>query len=106
MEKRHQAVRAQLPFHEVSAFDGLLSDHLGALNYPVSVVRGVRDGTDLEAELRFARFLGELRPGTPVVWIGCEPEYQHLSSSAIRELESFKPGAGERYIPSASQAYR
>ena len=106
MEKRHQAVGAQLPFHEVSAFDGLLSDHLSALNYPVSVVRGVRDGTDLEAELRFARFLGELRPGTPVVWIGCEPEYQHLSSSAIRELESFRPGAGERYIPNASHVYR
>jgi len=105
MEQRHDALRAQLKFHEVRAFDGLLSEFIDQLGHPVSVVRGVRDGTDLEAELRFARFLGELRPRTSVVWIGCEPEYQHLSSSAIRELESFRPGAGSRYVPAAPAIY-
>ena len=61
--------------------------------------------TDLEAELRYARFLDELRPGTGVVWISCEAQYQHLSSSAIRELEAIQPGAGERYVPSATEIY-
>jgi phosphopantetheine adenylyltransferase len=72
---------------------------------PLSVVRGVRDGTDLEAELRYARFLGELRPETNVVWIGCEAELQHLSSSAIRELESIAVGSGSRYVPDTVGIY-
>jgi len=69
---------------------------------PLSVVR---DGTDLEAELRYSRFLRELRPGTSVVWIGCEAELQHLSSSAIRELESIAPSSGDRYVPATEEIY-
>jgi len=69
------------------------------------VVRGVRDGTDLEAELRYARFLGELRPETNVVWIGCEAELQHLGSSAIRELEAIAVGSGSRYVPDTAGVY-
>ena len=69
------------------------------------VVRGVRDGIDLEAELRYARFLDDLRPGTHVVWISCEAELQHLSSSAIRELEAIQPGAGTRYVPTTPAIY-
>jgi phosphopantetheine adenylyltransferase len=65
----------------------------------------VRDGTDLEAELRFVRFLNELRPRTSVTWISCEAELQHLSSSAIRELNAIEPGAGKRYIPDVASIY-
>lgn len=104
-EQRHAALRAQLRFHEVTAFGGLLSELLDQFDGPVTVVRGVRDGTDLEAELRFARFLNELRPGTPVQWMGCEAELQHLSSNGIRELESFHPGCAQRYVPDAATIY-
>lgn len=75
------------------------------LPQPATIVRGVRDGTDLEAELRFVRFLNELRPATRVVWISCEAELQHLSSSAIRELEAIEPGAGQRYVPDTATIY-
>lgn len=102
---RQATVQQQLRCHEVTCFGSLLSEYVEQLGYPVSVVRGVRDGTDLEAELRFARFLNELRPGTRVVWISCEAELQHLSSSGIRELESFRPAAGARYVPSADHIY-
>jgi pantetheine-phosphate adenylyltransferase len=105
MEQRHSAVQQQLRFHEIASFGGLLSEFVEELGYPVTIVRGVRDGTDLEAELRFARFLNELRPNTQVMWIACEAEYQHLSSSGIRELESFRPGAGARYVPDIAGIY-
>ena len=105
LEARQQLISAQLPYHEVVAFGGLLSDLLDSLGMPVNVVRGVRDGTDLESELRYARFLNELRPGTPVVWIGCEPGLQHVSSSAVRELAAIQPGAEARYVPDAAQIY-
>lgn len=102
---RHEALRRQLPFHETVAFDGLLSEYLDSTDFVGTVVRGVRDGTDLEAELRYARFLEDLRPGTPVVWIGCEPQHQHLSSSALRELAAIQLGAEARYLPTATQIY-
>jgi pantetheine-phosphate adenylyltransferase len=105
LESRHAGLQAQLLFHEVTAFSGLLSGYLDGLDFPVTVVRGVRDGTDLEAELRFARFLNELRAGTEVVWISCEPEFQHLSSGAIRELESIEPEAGRRYVADSAAIY-
>jgi pantetheine-phosphate adenylyltransferase len=103
--ERFADLQSRLCFHEVTLFDGLLSHYLDGLGYEVTVVRGVRDGTDLEAELRYVRFLNELRPDTNVVWIGCEAELQHLSSSAVRELESFRAGAGDRYLPDTATIY-
>lgn len=95
----------RLRFHEVASFGGLLTAFVDEITLPVTIVRGVRDGTDLEAELRFVRFLNELRPGTGVAWISCEAELQHLSSSAIRELEAIEPGAGRRYVPDTATIY-
>ena len=105
LDSRAETLRTQLPFHETAAFGGLLAEFLDGVGAPVTVVRGVRDGTDLEAELRYARFLDELRPGTRVIWIGCEPEFQHLSSSALRELAAIQPGAEVRYLPNATDIY-
>ena len=102
---RKTDLQSRLCFHEVAAVPGLLTDFVEQFPLPLSVVRGVRDGTDLEAELRYARFLSELRPDTSVVWIGCEAELQHLSSSAIRELESIAPGSGARYVPDTAEIY-
>jgi pantetheine-phosphate adenylyltransferase len=106
LAKRSAELQERLRFHEVATIPGLLTHYLDESELPVSVVRGVRDGTDLEAELRYARFLDELRPGTNAVWIGCAPELQHLSSSAIRELESIDQGAGRRYVPDTREIYR
>ncbi len=33
------------------------------------------------------------------------PEFQHLSSSAIRELESIAPSSGSRYAPDTADIY-
>jgi pantetheine-phosphate adenylyltransferase len=105
LTQRREELQARLCFHEVVEIPALLTDFIEAFPLPLSVVRGVRDGTDLEAELRYARFLAELRPGTNVVWIGCEAELQHLSSSAIRELESISPSSGLRYVPQTQDIY-
>jgi pantetheine-phosphate adenylyltransferase len=105
LTQRREELQARLCFHEVVEIPALLTDFIEAYPLPISVVRGVRDGTDLEAELRYARFLAELRPGTNVVWIGCESELQHLSSSAIRELESISPSSGHRYVPQTQEIY-
>lgn len=104
-QTRCAELQSRLLFHEVTSFTGLLTTFVDELPGRPAIVRGVRDGTDLEAELRFVRFLNELRPSTGVVWISCEAELQHLSSSAIRELESIAPGAGARYLPETAAIY-
>jgi pantetheine-phosphate adenylyltransferase len=102
---RFAELQGRLRFHEVALFDGLLTRFVDEMGLPATIVRGMRDGTDLEAELRFVRFLNELRPQTGVVWISCEAELQHLSSSAIRELEAIEPGAGRGYLPDTVSIY-
>jgi pantetheine-phosphate adenylyltransferase len=104
-QTRAAELQTRLRYHEVATFAGLLTSFVDAMPLPATIVRGVRDGTDLEAELRFTRFLNELRPHTGVVWISCEAELQHLSSSAIRELESIEAGAGQRYVPDTAAIY-
>ena len=105
LDQRTADLSQQLRFHQVAQFSGLLTDYVDQLEMPVTIVRGVRDGTDLEAELRLSRFLNELRPDTQLLWIACEAALQHVSSSAIRELESIQPSAGRRYLPATGDIY-
>lgn len=105
LRQRQEELQRRLRFHEVAAVPGLITRYIDELPFNVTIVRGIRDGTDLEAELRYARFLNELRPGTQVIWISCEPHLQHLSSNSICELESIEPHAGTRYIPNTGQIY-
>jgi pantetheine-phosphate adenylyltransferase len=105
LASRRAALEASLRFHEVAEIPGLLTDFIEPYPLPLTVVRGLRDGTDLEADLRYARFLNELRPDTRLVWIACEAELQHLSSSAIRELNAIAESAGQRYVPDTAEVY-
>jgi len=105
LSQRHTALQERLRYHEVTPISGLVTSFIEDYPLPVTVVRGVRDGTDLEAELRYSRFLNELRPKTNVVWIACESNLQHLSSSSIRELDAIEPGAALRYLPNTTSIY-
>ena len=42
------------------------------------------------------RYLQELMPGIKVISIFCDKEFEHISSSAIRNLEKY--GKGEQYL--------
>ena len=75
--------------HEVLLIDGLISEATRSRPDITTIVRGIRDGTDAEAELRYARFLDELGVRAPVVWVGCDQRYQHVSSTAVRELAHY-----------------
>jgi pantetheine-phosphate adenylyltransferase len=105
IQGRHRLLKAQLKFHQVDLFSGLLPDYLETAGHSLTVIRGVRDGTDLEADLRYARFLKDLGSKTPVIWVACEAATQHISSSAVRELESLRAGAGSAYVPDAAAVY-
>jgi pantetheine-phosphate adenylyltransferase len=81
---------------QIEKYNGLLTDFIGSLSYDVTVIRGLRNATDLEYELNQYRFLQDLRPNINVVSIFCDKEYEHISSSAIKVLQRY--GKGNDYL--------
>jgi pantetheine-phosphate adenylyltransferase len=78
-----------LKYHQKIEFDGLLTDMINDLQYDVTLVRGLRNSTDLQYEQNQYHFLKDMKPNIKIVNIFCDKEYEHISSSAIRSLEPF-----------------
>jgi len=81
---------------QIENYDGLLTDFIDSLGYEVTLVRGLRNSTDLHFELNQYRYLQELKPNIKVVSLFCDKEYEHLSSSSIRMLEKYNKA--ENYL--------
>lgn len=96
---RKAQVQASVKFREIKTFNGLLPDFVKSLGYPVTLVRGIRDGNDLAYELNYLRTLEDISGETNMVYIPCSREYSHVSSSMVRQLEKFSPEVATRYIP-------
>ena len=67
--------------------------------YNVVLVRGLRNGNDLEYEDNQLKFINDFKKEmTNVVFFRCDEKYSHVSSSAIRSLESFRKGSSKEYL--------
>ncbi len=55
----------------------------------VVVIRGLRNGTDLDYEVNQLRFVTDFKKDVNVVYITCDQEFEHISSSAIRKIQDF-----------------
>jgi pantetheine-phosphate adenylyltransferase len=82
-----QASCKDLPNVEVMGFSGLVVDF--ARNNGVTVlVRGVRTVGDVDYEKQMAVMNRDLYPKLDTVMLAPSPEFDHLSSSLVRELAS------------------
>jgi pantetheine-phosphate adenylyltransferase len=80
-----EACVTDLPNVEVRGFTGLVVDF--AREHQVNVlVRGVRNGGDVDYEKQMAVMNRDLYPKLDTVMLAPSPEYAHLSSSLVREL--------------------
>lgn len=89
-----------LPFHETVFFTTLLSDvvkHYRAMGCDVTVIRGLRNGFDLQAESNLVAVLQDIEPSCNFIYIPCASNLAHVSSSVIRELSAFD-SSGYRYL--------
>jgi pantetheine-phosphate adenylyltransferase len=104
-QERTEAIAKQLPFHQVEAFRGFLAHYLErkAKDQDVTLIRGIRDGFDLRQEVIQLRYIQELYPDLKVVYIPCKKEFEHISSSWLRLLESIEPGSSVPYLCGAQQ---
>ncbi|MBP5300569.1 MAG: adenylyltransferase/cytidyltransferase family protein [Victivallales bacterium] len=97
-----EQVRRLLPFHEVIFFDTLMVDLLEELTAfaDITLVRGLRNGYDLDYEMSQQAFMSEMRPDTASVYIPCDKQFEHISSSALRSLKVFDcRGRDQIYYP-------
>jgi pantetheine-phosphate adenylyltransferase len=74
---------------QIIYYDGLLTDMMCNLGYKVTLIRGLRNATDLQYELTQFQFLQDMMPGISIVNIFCDKEFEHISSSAIRNLMKY-----------------
>lgn len=88
-----------LQYRQVDFYEGLLTDYLKTKPYPVTVIRGLRNTTDMMAEVNQYRWLQELSNNDiKMVSIFCDKEYEHISSSSIRNVEQYGTAIYEKYI--------
>ncbi len=71
-------------------YQSFLTDVMAAQNYPVTLVRGLRDAKDFEYETIQLRCLQQEAPSISCVYIISDAEFAHYSSSGIRTLEVYK----------------
>ena len=81
------------------SYDGLLTDFIKTLEYDnITLIRGLRNATDLQYEMTQYRYLQDLMPEIQVVSIFCDKEFEHISSSGIRVLRQFGEDKVKNYL--------
>lgn len=70
-------------------FTGLLSDYLKDKDY-CAIIRGLRNGYDLQYEQNQQYWYEDLGINLPVVYFITDRKLAHISSSAIREIRKAK----------------
>ena len=94
-----RAAIAELPNVEADLGPGLVADF--AVDHGASViVRGVRSGTDFDAEYQMALINRGIHPQLETLLMPASAAYQHFSSSMARELIRYRQPL-ERYLPGA-----
>lgn len=77
--------------YETVEFQGTLMDlysrYQAPENYDVSIVRGIRNATDLESEITQRRFVQDYAGKIPYTFFIADPSVAHISSTAVRNLQ-------------------
>jgi len=82
-----QAVAGHLPGVKVLPFTGLLRDFVVAQGAR-AIVRGIRSVTDYDYETQMAGMNRYLAPDVDTVFLNTSAQYQHISSTLVREIAS------------------
>lgn len=100
-EQKLELVRtavAELPQVEAELYDGLLADYVRRKNGVL--VRGARNATDYDAEAQMTQINRGIYPEVDTLILAASPEYQHFSSTMVREMIRYKQPL-ERYLPAS-----
>jgi len=77
---------------QVDFYYGFLHEHIIKYEkegYGVTILRGLRNGDDLNYEMNQLAFIQDFKKDVKTVFIACDKDVSHISSSAIRKLKDF-----------------
>jgi len=101
IESKVRTLKTQLPSKNIEGYTGFLTDFVREKEKEydeVVVIRGLRNGHDYDYEYNMTRHLWDQHPKLNIIIIACDPVFSHVSSSAYRELESIRSGAGHHLL--------
>jgi pantetheine-phosphate adenylyltransferase len=75
-----------LKFHQTETYNTSLAEYFTKKSYNPTLIRGLRNATDLQAEINQLRWLQAVKPDLKVVYLIADKEYDHISSSGIRSV--------------------
>jgi pantetheine-phosphate adenylyltransferase len=87
----------------VMHFNGLLTSFIKDIKRSrkeakIVLIRGLRNGDDLDYEINQLRFMEELDDiKVDIVFIPCDKEFEHISSTAIRNIKKLNPKLAKKY---------
>lgn len=102
VDSKVETLKKQLPSKNVQGYIGFLTDFVRSKQEEgydeVIVVRGLRNGYDFDYEYNQTRHMWDQFPSMSIINIFCDPIFSHVSSSAYRDLESVRKGAGHHLL--------
>ncbi|TXG86306.1 MAG: hypothetical protein E6R13_00725 [Spirochaetes bacterium] len=86
--------------YEVHNISKLITDDLKSFSHlgNVTLIRGLRNGSDLLYEQNYIQTLRDIDPNINVSYFLTKPEYAHVSSSMVRELLKIDPVLAKKYL--------
>lgn len=94
-----EALRKKLPNNQVESFEGMLTEYINTKKYPITIIKGLRNPVDFDYEKHQLRFMEDMDDNISIAYIISDRKYEHLSSSAIRQIHAVNPELIKKYIP-------
>ncbi|TAF63777.1 MAG: hypothetical protein EAZ55_13000 [Cytophagales bacterium] len=90
-----------LKYRQAENFIGFLTEYIKTKETyaDITLIRGLRNGDDLDYEVNQLRFMEEMKDPLNVIFIVCDKQYEHISSSAIKNLEKIDKNFSKKYVP-------
>jgi pantetheine-phosphate adenylyltransferase len=88
IDKGLDGLDEKLYYRQTEAFSGLLTDYISnkSKDADITLIRGLRNGNDLSYEMNQIKFINEFDSNVKYIFIHCDQEYEHISSTALRTL--------------------
>lgn len=87
---------------KVVYYSGLLSDFLNTVDFnsgdKISLVRGLRNGDDLQMEQNQIQYIKDMYPSVRPVFFICDKGLEHIASSDLRALKSISEAEYQKYV--------
>jgi len=90
---------------EISTFDNLVVDFAREVGATI-LIRGLRDGTDLDYEMQMAGMNGTMAPWLQTVFLPAHPEARHITATLVRQIAQMGGEIGPFVPPPVAERIR